>query len=85
MAEFCISPLATTVGGLERSLGGQKVGFTPRPPRHVACKSHLHRQVAQADLRLAEKKGSWPHQVLTALNDVPHAQQFAAAVRTRAK
>eukprot|EP00983_Pelagomonas_calceolata_P066741 1149192-Pelagomonas_calceolata.AAC.1 len=31
-------------------------------------------QVAQADLRLADKQGSWTHQVLTALNDVPHAQ-----------
>eukprot|EP00983_Pelagomonas_calceolata_P009437 305684-Pelagomonas_calceolata.AAC.1 len=32
-----------------------------------------------SSLRLAGKKGSWNHQVLTALNDMPHAQQFAAA------
>eukprot|EP00983_Pelagomonas_calceolata_P012579 403235-Pelagomonas_calceolata.AAC.1 len=38
-----------------------------------------------SDLRLADKKGSWTYQVLTALTDVPHAQQLAAAVRTRAK
>jgi len=51
----------------------------------LSTSNALLSQVAQADLRLADKKGSWTHQVLTALNDVPHAQQFAAAIRTRAK
>eukprot|EP00983_Pelagomonas_calceolata_P040278 1137553-Pelagomonas_calceolata.AAC.1 len=45
----------------------------------------LLRRVVQADLRLPYKEGSWTYQALTALNDVPNAQQYAAAVRIRAR
>eukprot|EP00983_Pelagomonas_calceolata_P042936 1138712-Pelagomonas_calceolata.AAC.1 len=42
-------------------------------------------QAVQADLPLADKEGTRTYWVLTALDDVPNAQQFAAAMRTRAK
>jgi len=39
----------------------------------LSTSNALLSQVAKADLRLAGKKGSWTHQVLKALNDVPRA------------
>ena len=44
----------------------------------------LLRSVVQADLRLIDRKGSWTHEVMTALNDVPDTHNFAAAIRTQA-
>ena len=43
------------------------------------------RRVVQAEMRYADRAGSWTHQVITALNNVPNAQQFAAAVRSGAR
>eukprot|EP00983_Pelagomonas_calceolata_P023839 750467-Pelagomonas_calceolata.AAC.1 len=40
----------------------------------LSTNNALLSQVVQADVRLADEEGSWTHQVLTALNDVPHAQ-----------
>eukprot|EP00983_Pelagomonas_calceolata_P021904 687133-Pelagomonas_calceolata.AAC.2 len=42
-------------------------------------------RVVQADLRLADNKYNCNYQVLTALNDVPHAQQITAATCIRAR
>ena len=37
--------------------------------------------IIQADLRIATRKGSWTHDVLTALNDVPDTLPFSTAIR----
>eukprot|EP00983_Pelagomonas_calceolata_P037190 1136236-Pelagomonas_calceolata.AAC.1 len=53
----------------------------------LSTNNDLLSRVVQAGLRLAEsdKKGNEAYQVLTALDHMPNAQQFAAAVCTRAK
>ena len=40
-------------------------------------------RIVQADLRHATRKGSWTYEVLSALDDVPNAQHFAAATHTQ--
>ena len=51
----------------------------------LSTNNDLLSRVVQADMRYADRAGSWTHQVITALNDVPNAQQFAAAVRSGAR
>ena len=48
----------------------------------LSSNNNLLHQMAQADIRLAKNKSSWSCQVLTALQEIPDAQQFAEAVRS---
>ena len=48
----------------------------------LSSNNTLLHQMAQADIRLARNKSSWSCQVLTAIQEIPDAQQFAEAVRT---
>ena len=48
----------------------------------LSSNNTLLHQMAQADIRLAKNKSSWSCQVLTALQEIPDAQQFAEAVRS---
>lgn len=41
----------------------------------------LIHKVVQADLRLANRTGSWSYQVLTALNSIPDSMPFSTAIR----
>ncbi len=51
----------------------------------LTTNSTLLREIGRADLQLANKKSSWSYQVLTALNDLPNAQQFTEALHAREK
>ena len=51
----------------------------------MSTNNDLLSRVVQADMCFADREGSWTYQVITALNDVPNAQQFAAAVRSGAR
>ena len=48
----------------------------------LSSNNTLLHQMAQADIRLARNKSSWSCQVLTAIQEIPDAQQFAEAVRS---
>jgi hypothetical protein len=48
----------------------------------LSTNNDLLSRVVQADMRFADREGSWTYQVFTALNDMPNAQHFAAAVRS---
>jgi exonuclease III len=51
----------------------------------LSTNNDLLSRVVQADMRYADRAGSWTYHVITALNHVSNAQQFAAAVRSGAR
>ena len=49
----------------------------------LSSNNPLLEKIVRADLLLANRSGTWTHQVLHALQDLPTSQQFLDAIRSR--